>query len=75
MEFRVSNQSVLEIDKAGNKEWYLNKTYHRIDGPAIEYIDGIKSWYLNGVKYKNRSEWFKALTAEQQESYLWNLNE
>ena len=28
--------------------------YHREDGPAIEYADGDKSWYLNG--FLNRSD-------------------
>jgi len=32
-------------------EWYLNGKRHREDGPAIEYADGSKSWYLNDKKY------------------------
>jgi hypothetical protein len=28
-------------------EWFLNGKLHREDGPAIEYGDGQKSWYLN----------------------------
>lgn len=25
--------------------------FHREDGPAIEYSDGEKQWWLNGVRY------------------------
>ncbi len=24
---------------------------HRLDGPAIEYSDGSKEWWLNGINY------------------------
>lgn len=32
----------------GRKEWYLNGVIHRVDGPAIIYLDGHESWWLNG---------------------------
>ena len=38
----------LEINKNGDKHWYLNDKLHREDGPAIEYDNGDKRWYLNG---------------------------
>ena len=32
-------------------EWYnLNGELHREDGPAIEFADGDKSWYINGQR-------------------------
>ena len=31
----------------GTKEWRLNGEYHREDGPAIEWANGCKSWWLN----------------------------
>lgn len=31
------------------KEWWLNGKRHREDGPAIEWVKGQKSWYLNGT--------------------------
>ena len=43
-----------EIDKySGNKCWY-NDHYelHREDGPAIEYPDGTKFWYINGLIHR-----------------------
>jgi hypothetical protein len=34
----------------GHKTWCLNGQLHREDGPAVEYTDGDKSWWLNGVE-------------------------
>jgi hypothetical protein len=37
------------------KEWYRNpdmKYLHREDGPAVEYSDGSKEWYLNGRRHR-----------------------
>ena len=42
----------LDIDKYGDKRWYLNGEYHRTDGPAVEYKDGDKRWYLNGKRHR-----------------------
>ena len=30
--------------------WYMG-IRHRIDGPAIEWVDGIKEWYIEGKQY------------------------
>lgn len=38
---------VFHVDSNGTKYWLLNGEYHREDGPAIEYQDGRKWWYLN----------------------------
>ena len=36
-------------DSKENKYWENDKgQLHRIDGPAVEYADGSKSWYING---------------------------
>ena len=32
----------------GSKSWRLNGKLHREDGPAIEWADGYKFWYLDG---------------------------
>jgi len=29
-------------------EWHQNGQLHRIDGPAVEYVNGNKYWYQNG---------------------------
>jgi hypothetical protein len=42
---------------AGNDTfWYLDGKIHRTDGPAIEWPDGDKSWFLNGVSL-SLNEW------------------
>jgi len=28
--------------------WYLNGKLHREDGPAVEYADGRREWWVNG---------------------------
>ena len=42
----------LKIDKYGNKRLYLNGKLHRINKPAIEYVNGDKFWYLNGKLHR-----------------------
>jgi hypothetical protein len=44
----------LKIDYFGNKLWYKEGTMilHREDGPAIEYFEGSKEWYLNGKLHR-----------------------
>ena len=32
--------------------WYLNGKLHRLDGPAIEYVDGSKKWYISGKLHR-----------------------
>ena len=34
---------------------YRNKLgeLHRLDGPAIESINGTKCWYINGLKHRS----------------------
>ena len=38
----------LIIDSLGTKRWYKDDKLHRDDGPAIEWPNGSKEWYLNG---------------------------
>ena len=38
---------VYDVDDYGIL-YYLNGNLHREDGPAAEYISGIKYWYING---------------------------
>lgn len=56
-----------------DKEWYIEGKYHRTDGPAIEWSDGFKEWWIDDNRY-SQEEWFQQLTSEQQDNYLWNLN-
>jgi len=36
----------------GTKEWRLNGTLHRTDGPAVERSNGSKAWCLNGILHR-----------------------
>jgi hypothetical protein len=43
----MKEQPECKVDKYGDKRWLLHGSLHREDGPAIEYHDGSKSWFLN----------------------------
>ena len=45
---------IVKVNKYGTK-WYLDGQLHRKDGPAIEWIDGDKEWYLYGVFVTERT--------------------
>ena len=49
----ISEQPTTTINANGDKVWRLkNGKYHREDGPAVEYADGTKEWYLNGKLHR-----------------------
>ena len=35
------------------KYWNQNGKLHREDGPAVEWVDGSKEWYINGKFIKS----------------------
>ena len=43
----------IEVDTSGTR-WYRNAMgqLHRDDGPAVEYTDGRKMWYQNGLRHR-----------------------
>ena len=54
----------------GIKYWCLKGKLHREDGPAIEWADSSKSWYLNGEKvteeeHKRRTSKVAEMTMEE----------
>ena len=47
----MQKEQFIHIKESGNKLYYSDremKILHREDGPAIEWADGNKTWYLNG---------------------------
>ena len=45
--------STMTQDQEGNKTWCNQQNQrHRTLGPAVEYADGGKSWYLNGQLHR-----------------------
>lgn len=43
--------------------------FHRLDGPAIEWIDGTKFWYING-KYYTEQEFQQYLKMQEAKQLL-----
>jgi hypothetical protein len=45
--------STPETDDDGNRRWYnVQRQLHREDGPAIEWNNGTRMWYLNGQRHR-----------------------
>jgi hypothetical protein len=45
----------IEIDEGGKKRYYSDRHMtiaHRLDGPAVEYADGSKEWFVNGKLHR-----------------------
>ena len=45
----------IEIDKNGNKYYYKDRELtilHRTNGHAVEWSDGTKYWYIDGVRHR-----------------------
>jgi hypothetical protein len=40
------------VEDNGDKFWYQNGKFHRLDGPAVEYADGHKTWYQYGKYHR-----------------------
>jgi thermostable 8-oxoguanine DNA glycosylase len=59
-------EPVLQVNYDGTKCWLLNGELHREDGPAIEYANGYKEWYLNGISIteKEFNKKHKAMSEE-----------
>ena len=43
---------IKRIELLDRVEYRLNGQLHRIDGPAVEYLDGYKEWYANGKRHR-----------------------
>jgi len=54
-------KSTMTIGISGIRRWRLpNGDFHRADGPAIEYPNGEKEWYINGKMHrKNGPAWIR----------------
>jgi hypothetical protein len=33
--------------------WHFERKWHRLDGPAVEFATGSKSWYIHGVRHRD----------------------
>ena len=61
------------VDEESTTRWYKDakcKILHRENGPAIEYVDGAKSWYQNGQHHRDNGPAFEFANGEKR----WYLN-
>lgn len=58
--FQKKMNSECIIDDEGAKHWMVGGKHHREDGPALEFVDGTKYWYINDQE----------LPCKDQESFL-----
>jgi len=48
-----ASNSKIYINKYGDKIYYnSNWEYHRINGPAVEYLNGTKYWFKEGLFHR-----------------------
>lgn len=48
-------EQFIHIDTAGNKFYYSDREMeilHREDGPATDYVNGDKAWWINGKRHR-----------------------
>jgi len=58
------------VDEYGNIAWLVDGKRHRIDGPAIERIDGTKCWFVNGKLHRLDGPAYIALN----KGMVWYIN-
>jgi hypothetical protein len=47
-----STKIVITVDSQGTKVWTKNGARHRLDGPAIEYVNGSWIWMKQGLCHR-----------------------
>lgn len=50
LESHEDGYSFCKTSKNGTKFWFKNCQLHREGGPAIEWHDGDKDWFISGVQ-------------------------
>ena len=48
-------EQFIHVNEEGNKRYYSDRemyTRHREDGPALEYADGGKEWWINDKRHR-----------------------
>jgi hypothetical protein len=47
----------------GTKSWYKHGVLHRTDGPAIDRVSGVDSWYIDGkiINAKTNEEFLQLM--------------
>ena len=65
----------VKVFKDGTKHWYLGNKRHREDGPAMDFADGSKLWFLDDVmmteaRHKAKMKPVKEMTMAELEEAL-----
>ena len=67
----MTDKPEMTIDDVGNKYWLNYKCLsHREDGPAVEYADGSKYWYVDGKLHRTDGPAVECTSGTK----LWFLN-
>jgi hypothetical protein len=46
-------ESIMDVDDLGIVRWYNSEwELHREDGPAVEFSNGTKHWFINGKEHR-----------------------
>ena len=50
---KEEEEPTMTVNSVGNRVWRLsNGELHRLDGPAYEYANGSKEWWVNGKRHR-----------------------
>ena len=64
---KATSMSNPVISENGTKAWYVDGKLHRVDGPAVEYADDIKSWWVYDKRYTSNKAFQKAAKLTDEE--------
>ena len=53
----IWDKRVFWVNLRGDKYWFLNGRLHRENGPACEFSNGYKTWWLNHIWYDESDYW------------------
>ena len=57
-------------DEDGNEFWYLPSKgkdhYHRLDGPAVEYENGTKEWWVEDKRHRSDGPAFEGINGTKE---------
>ncbi len=67
----MDDEPTLLINEYGTKFWRNAKgQFHKLDGPAIEWTDGGREWFQNGIKHREDGPAFIYFNADKK----WLIN-
>ncbi len=77
---KIENQIMKACDNSvasqfynSNSMYFFENKLHRTNGPAL-IVNNSKLYYIKGILYKDVKHWLDALTAEQRQNFIWNLD-